>query len=196
MLGSMCHPFASEPAERASEETAELLRSTLLGLRAQTETLQRGAPGSAAEAEPVVVLGASTGLLSALTVPAVPLVDEAAGIPPLDPEAAKALTSSESAAKAERAYQQRCFAAVVEGRRDAFHKLGRRRVQCWRERARGADVTAEMQQHDAALGAMPSLGALPPPTGVAAEDVAALGGGEVAAGRRHPSARAGRTRRL
>ena len=181
MLGALCLPFASDPAERASEETAELLRSTLLGLRAQTETLQRGAPGSAAEAEPVVVLGASTGLLSALTVPVVPLVDEAAGMPPLDAEAAKALTSSESAAKAESAYQQRCFAAVVEGRRDAFHKLVRRRVQCLRERARGADVTAELQQLDAALGAMPSLGALPPPAGVAAEDVAALGGGELAA---------------
>ena len=175
-----CLPFASEPLEAFGEESSELLKSQLSGLRSQTETLQRGPSGSAAAAEPCAVLGASAGLLSAVDVPVVPLVDEAGGVPPMDPSSAKALSSSEDAAKADHAYQQRCFAAVAEGRRDAFHKLVRRRVLHERERARGADVASELLELDAAIAAMPPLGPNPVPVGVSAEDAAALGGGDAA----------------
>ena len=47
------HPFLSEAPTRAKDDTsAEVLRETLKGLRAQTESLARSGPGSAAAAEP------------------------------------------------------------------------------------------------------------------------------------------------
>ena len=121
MSGLSSEPFA------AGGERSELLRHYLSGLRKQTEELERRA--SLVDAfDEAPVLGADAGLLSPLEA-SVPALVEAVG----------GGGRAEADGTADADWQQRCIAAVVEGRHDGFHRLVRRRVSCAVDAAKRPD---------------------------------------------------------
>ena len=203
-------PFKFEAPVRAQhdEHGTDLLQHQLKGLRAQTESFSRSAPGDAAQLEPPAVCGSTVGLLAPIELPSLQLLDATAAAPAT--ATAKGGGSEEAADAADAEAQQQCFAACFGGRREAVQKLVRRRVQCEVERARvsavaAAEATASNgASADGGLAAAAaasaistldaeilrlnaSLASLPPPQpppdapeGIDPADAAALRGGDTA----------------
>ena len=189
-------PFGLPPSTHSEDDpnnnALDLLQ--LKGLRAQTDSLSRSAVGTAAAAEPPLVLGSTVGLLSPIELPALSF-DE-----PAKPPSSQSKDQDDTQAASDADAQKQCFAACFEGRREAHHKLVRKKVLCEMARARAmasmsssgsgthqplADASAstveendiEISRIDQALAALPPL---PPPAaappGIDPADAAALGG--------------------